>query len=875
MSFLTDEIRELMVKFDNPGLIDIQYVDDHLYYIFRTKEDKKIIYRYKNKDNYYFYSCDTKEPIAKIKDCNIIRGNYREMKKYDKNNTTFERDFSIENRHTVDFYLSYPENNFSPKILFLDIELDLTNHNRIPNNEDAFAPICMISYGIDEDSIKTLALKSNGILYDRWENTNTFFFDTEQEMLMYFCMDLKKTNVDILTSWFAFFDYGYIAGRIFKIGMDVRKLSLLNCVRVNHKYKDIFYSGFVILDMLELYKGFSMGELSSNKLDMVAQHELGEGKHTYEGDIRTLFKRDPNKMIEYNKQDVALICKINKKVKHIELQNKLRSFCGVDWKKSLSTIGLIDGLLVKFARKNDLAIITNRKSKALEPIRGAYVKTPVGGLYEWVIDLDYSSLYPSIIRTYNMGVETILASVDEKISYDYLYKNKLPDDKIILRCYPYTDKEHMIKISSDQFKKIIEGNYLTINGAIFSKHEKGISLYNTILTDLNNLRSVYKSNWKKFTKENKDLEANNNFIAQWAVKILANAMYGALTNENYRYFNPILGSAITSTGQELIKMTGMVVDYSLRKEEKIEEIDFDHILNKFSNEFYLKDTNISNVIYTDTDSIFIELSELLKKSKSQDYVKDILEIWAPYISGLVNKQFIIDKYIPFHGLDSKNCFLDVKQEWIAKTLYMVTKKRYALWMINENGLPRDEIKFSGLETKRSDVPKFSRDRIAELMELILKSENGKIDVQNILKYVNGVELKIVNLIKEKNLNIGKPVNFNKDLENYKNLPQHIKGMLIWNELLDVDFNPGTKGYLFPIKGIDPTTMDNKQSKKYSNFIKTNKFKTINCIVIPQHYDAIPDIFVIDSKRILDVSWKDIVNRILEPILQIESKMETF
>jgi DNA polymerase elongation subunit (family B) len=46
------------------------------------------------------------------------------------------------------------------------------------------------------------------------------------------------------------------------------------------------------------------------------------------------------------------------------------------------------------------------------------MKEPIPGLYEWVIDLDFTSLYPSIIRSLNIGIETLLGRIVNRGKYD-------------------------------------------------------------------------------------------------------------------------------------------------------------------------------------------------------------------------------------------------------------------------------------------------------------------------------------------------------------------------------------------------------------------------------------------------------------------------
>jgi DNA polymerase elongation subunit (family B) len=51
---------------------------------------------------------------------------------------------------------------------------------------------------------------------------------------------------------------------------------------------------------------------------------------------------------------------------------------------------------------------------------GAYVKAPIPGRYDWVFDLDLTSMYPNIIISLNLSPETKVAVIN-KIEYDDSY----------------------------------------------------------------------------------------------------------------------------------------------------------------------------------------------------------------------------------------------------------------------------------------------------------------------------------------------------------------------------------------------------------------------------------------------------------------------
>jgi len=56
--------------------------------------------------------------------------------------------------------------------------------------------------------------------------------------------------------------------------------------------------------------------------------------------------------------------------------------------------------------------IVKDKESAFE---GAYVKDPQVGLHNWVASFDLNSLYPNLMRQYNISPETI---VDKQIIFD-------------------------------------------------------------------------------------------------------------------------------------------------------------------------------------------------------------------------------------------------------------------------------------------------------------------------------------------------------------------------------------------------------------------------------------------------------------------------
>ena len=90
----------------------------------------------------------------------------------------------------------------------------------------------------------------------------------------------------------------------------------------------------------------------------------------------------------------------------------------------LSTV-LNDGAILTYLKRQ--GIVSPNKPTTINPIlkgsnddeyAGGYLKDPVPGLYEWVIDLDFTSLYPCIIRSLNIGIETLIGRIVNNGKYD-------------------------------------------------------------------------------------------------------------------------------------------------------------------------------------------------------------------------------------------------------------------------------------------------------------------------------------------------------------------------------------------------------------------------------------------------------------------------
>ena len=131
---------------------------------------------------------------------------------------------------------------------------------------------------------------------------------------------------------------------------------------------------------------------------------------------------DIEKFIEYNLVDVELVVEFDKKLQFIDLCRGICHAGHVPYEDFVYSSKYLEGSLLTYLRRRNL-VAPNKpgdreeKNKKIrdnneEKFIGAYVKPPIVGKYEWIYDLDLTSLYPSIIMTLNISTETKIGKIN-------------------------------------------------------------------------------------------------------------------------------------------------------------------------------------------------------------------------------------------------------------------------------------------------------------------------------------------------------------------------------------------------------------------------------------------------------------------------------
>jgi DNA polymerase-2 len=233
----------------------------------------------------------------------------------------------------------------------------------------------------------------------------------------------------------------------------------------------------------------------------VARAVLGEGK-TFSGrgradEILRLFEEDRQQLVEYNRTDARLALEILEKLRLVELAVERSRLTGLPLDRVASSIAAFDFLyLSALGRRRVVAPSVRTASEIVEPQAGGHVLEPLPGLYANVVVLDFKSLYPSLIRTFEI------------------------------------DPLNLIRPEAGQQG---EDPIVAPNGAAFARRK---GLLSEILDELMPRRE--------------DARRKGDTVKSHAIKILMNSFYGVLGTPACRFFDPRLANAITGFGREML-----------------------------------------------------------------------------------------------------------------------------------------------------------------------------------------------------------------------------------------------------------------------------------------------------------------------------------
>jgi len=643
----------------------------------------------------------------------------------------FEKDVDKDTRVLVDFYYESDETPSYHNLVYLDIECEIAGALTPENIKDPKGKITSVAlYDNNSKKYYCLILDEQQLMSEaKSDSKEVIPYKTEKELLNGFLDLWINLDPTIISGWNSeFFDMPYLYHRINKVvgndmGSYLSPIQKVNIRSMTTKdgFEDFLDIGGVNhLDYMNLFKKFITKQEPSYALGNIGEKYVKLGKIEYHGSLDRLFAEDVDKFIEYNIRDVEIIVELEKALKFIDLTVTIAHLCHTKYDTIYYSTILNDGAILTYLKRK--GIVSPNKPTTYNPAlktlqeeyAGGYLKDPVPGLYEWVIDLDFTSLYPSIIRSLNMGIETLVGRVVNRDKFDNQWslkelKSMDPSKTVIIEKVKKDRRLSEAQISVGELIKIIEQNDFIISapGVIFRKDK--LSVVCEILSDWFDKRQEYKKLMKKAYKVDNDPVMGEFYNKrQHAYKIKLNDVYGVFAINGWRYTDghKFISKAITLTGQRLLQ-------------ESITNMN-NYLNNELGNE-----TPVDYIVTSDTDSLFIQCKDLLKArhpdidfSNQEDVIKKILVI-ATELQAMANK-FIGDFARDSFNLgENTQHYFELKQEVVLDRGYFAGKRRYAQHIVNKEGVPVDELDMKGLDLMKSNFPplfkKFGEHIINEIM----------------------------------------------------------------------------------------------------------------------------------------------------------------
>ena len=587
------------------------------------------------------------------------------------------------------------------------------------------------------------------------KNVRFVYCDGEYELITKF-MDWWQNNTpEVVTGWNnELYDMPYLVGRITRLMGEkyAKRLSPWNVVRVKEvtimgrKQLSTEIAGVSILDYLDLYKKSpATPNQESYRLDHIAFMELGQNKldHSEYDTFREFYTNDWQKFVEYNIVDVELVDRLEDKLRLIDLCFTRAFDAKVNFNDIAYQVRTWDAIIYNYLLKKNIVIPQKERNSKSEKYAGAFVKEPIPGAYEWVVNFDLNSLYPHLIMQYNISPETLIEQRHPSVTVDKVLKKELTFE--------------MYKDSA-----------VCANGAMYRKDVRGFlpelmeKMYSERVIFKKKMIEAKKAYEKTPTKAlEKEISRCDNI--QMAKKIALNSAYGAIGNEYFRYYKLANAEAITLSGQVSIQWI----------EEK---------MNSYLNKV-LKSDGVDYVIAIDTDSIYLNMGPFVDAVfKGREASTEEIVNFLDKVSHMELEKYIESSYEELADyLNAYENKMVMKRENIAERGIWTGKKRYILRVWDSEGVryEKPKLKMMGIEAIKTSTPAPCRQYIKDALEIIMtKEEDDVIDfIENARKEFK--KLRPDEIAFPRSVSEIKKWESRTDMYN-KGCPIHVRGAILYN-----------------------------------------------------------------------------------------------
>jgi len=357
-------------------------------------------------------------------------------------------------------------------------------------------------------------------------------FRGERELLEALLHIIEEFDPDVITGYnINGFDMPYLLDRLKKFGLSA---AMGRCDKpvVSKTFggnQETEITGRVAADVYQLLKRDVSVRLHRYNLDTAARALIGQEKvnikHT---EIPAIWAKDVARFVEYTRKDALLAIQLLLERRMMDKFIEIAKISGPLLQDCLrgQTVRIETMVLHEFGKRGLIMpgkpSDTEATKRTEEKIKGGAVLEPKRGLHvDTVLVLDFQSLYPSIIKTFNVSVDALILGDSASSS---------PNGEVKYNTAP--------------------------NGARFVDSTVYEGVFPTLIKNLLAARLEAKRAMKSASgDERRVLDAK-----QYALKILANSFYGYCGYARARLFRSEVANAITSYGRENIERTKAFVE---------------------------------------------------------------------------------------------------------------------------------------------------------------------------------------------------------------------------------------------------------------------------------------------------------------------------
>ncbi|MCL2690637.1 MAG: DNA-directed DNA polymerase I [Candidatus Bathyarchaeota archaeon] len=414
--------------------------------------------------------------------------------------------------------LEYPAPKF--RRAAIDIEVYSPLSNRVPDAREGACPVIACSIYSSEGDKKVLVLKRRDRPNEKIQTGTDIdieFCETEEDLLQQIFKVLNDFPF-ILTFNGDDFDLRYLVHRALNLGVpkidipiDVGKrvCSIKYGVHIdlykfffnrsiqgyafNNRYKDVSLGdvGVALLGMEKIHLDKAFGDLTYNEL---SHYCLRDSEITYK---LTSFEDDSAMKL------ILVLARISsmpmEDVSRQGVSRWIRNFMQREHRKRGLLIPNAEDILTKKGRTSTTAVIKGKKYK------GAIVVEPTPGVHFNVAVMDFPSLYPSIIKVWNLGYQSIDCNHLE------CKKQMIPDT------------QHWVCTQKRALESLLIGSLRDLRVRWYKSRAKD----NTLPIELRNWYNT----------------------VQGALKVILNASYGVFGADSFDLYCPPVAEATAAIGR--------------------------------------------------------------------------------------------------------------------------------------------------------------------------------------------------------------------------------------------------------------------------------------------------------------------------------------